>query len=77
MEAARNIYRSFKRTRCSQESNGSETPPINLDVLTVSETHLTNDIHNEDVNIDGYQVLRRDRTHKGGGLRTFNQISSR
>ena len=26
----------------------------NLDVLTVSETHLTNDIHNEKVNIDAY-----------------------
>ena len=39
----------------------------NLDIVTVSETHLTPDIHNDEVNIDGYQILRNDRTHKGGG----------
>ena len=38
-----------------------------LDILTVSETHLTPDIHNDEVNIDGNQILRKDRTHKGGG----------
>lgn len=39
----------------------------NLDILTVSETHLTQDIHNDEVNIDGYQILRKDRAHKAGG----------
>ena len=39
----------------------------NLDILTVSETHLTQDIHNDEVNIDGYHILRKDRAHKAGG----------
>ena len=39
----------------------------NLDVLTVSETHFTNDIHNGEVKSDGYNILRRGRTHKAGG----------
>ena len=38
----------------------------NLDILTVSETHFANDINNEEINIDGYQILRRDRTQKAG-----------
>lgn len=39
----------------------------NLVILTISETHLTQDVHNDEVNIDGYQILRKDRAHKAGG----------
>ena len=47
-----------------------------LDILTISETHLTQDIHDNEVNIDGYRILRRDRTHKvGGGVAIYSKIS--
>ena len=48
----------------------------NLDILTISKTHLTQDIHDNEVNIDGYRILRRDRTHKvGGGVAIYSKIS--
>ena len=48
----------------------------NLDILTISETHLTQDIHDNEVNIDGYRILRRDRSHKvGGGVAIYFNIS--
>lgn len=48
----------------------------NLDILTISQTHLTQDIHDNEVNIDGYRILRRDRTHKvGGGVTIYSKVS--
>ena len=48
----------------------------NLDILTISETHLTQDISDNEVNIDGYRILRRDRSHKvGGGVAIYFNIS--
>ena len=53
----------------------------NVDIITFSETWLTTDIPNELVNIEGYDLVRNDRSwsenpnslyaKKGGGVCTY------
>jgi len=42
---------------------------IKLDVLAITETHLSNEITDVEINIEGYNILRSDRKdgRKGGG----------
>lgn len=38
-----------------------------IDVLALNETRLDSTISDELVSVDGYDILRADRTRKGGG----------
>ena len=40
---------------------------LNLDVICISESWLNTNIANEDMTIEGYSSLRKDRTDKNGG----------
>ena len=40
-------------------------------VMAVSETHLDSSISNNEVNIQGYTMIRRDRNRSGGGVCLF------
>jgi hypothetical protein len=42
-----------------------------FDVLTISETWLDNSIANDNLNIDGYDLLRNDRNRQGGGVAVY------
>ena len=39
----------------------------NLDILTLSETHLTGNVLDKEVHINGYQFVRRDPSGRAGG----------
>ena len=39
-----------------------------LDVLALNETRLDDNISNEDIHIDSYDLIRFDRSRKGGGV---------
>ena len=43
----------------------------NIDTLTLSETHLSSDIDDGELNVPGYCLVRRDRNRHGGGLATY------
>ena len=40
---------------------------LDLDVLCISETWLHKEIGDKEVSIDGYDIIRKDRTNKRGG----------
>ena len=42
---------------------------VKLDLLAISETHLTSSVSNDQINIDGYNMVRSDRYdgRRGGG----------
>ena len=42
-----------------------------FDIITVSETHLDQSIDNNEINLPGYAVFRRDRCRSGGGVLIF------
>ena len=42
-----------------------------IDVLTLSETHLSNFIEDSEISCDGYFIVRRDRDRAGGGVATY------
>ena len=39
-----------------------------FDVIGVTETWLTSDVTDEDIQIENYEVFRRDRNSRGGGV---------
>lgn len=39
-----------------------------LDVLAVNETRLDDTVSNQMIHIDGYDIVRRDRNRRGGGV---------
>ena len=39
----------------------------NIDVMTLSETHLNGEIHDSEIQIDSYDIIRKDRNRMGGG----------
>ena len=39
-----------------------------LDVLALNETRLDDKISNEEIHIDSYDLIRFDRSRKGGGV---------
>ena len=43
----------------------------NISVLGKTETKLDSTIHNEEVKIDGYNLIRSDRNRKGGGIACY------
>ena len=46
----------------------------NSDILFISESRLTDDISNNQINIDGYNLLRKDRLNRlGGGLVIYHK----
>lgn len=42
-----------------------------MDVVTISETWITNDINSNIVGIAGYSLFRKDRTGRGGGIAVY------
>ena len=40
----------------------------NISVLGITETKLDNTVSNEELKIDGYNLLRSDRNKNGGGV---------
>jgi exonuclease III len=45
---------------------------LNNDIILVSETHLSRDIDNEDIQLRGFQnPIRVDRNRHGGGVAIF------
>ena len=48
-----------------------------LDVLALNETRLDDNISNEDIHIDSYDLIRFDRSRKGGGVEASRQVSLR
>lgn len=46
-----------------------------LDVLAISESHLTDDVHKSQIEIDNYDVYRRDRGSAGGGVVVYVKSS--
>ena len=40
---------------------------VNFDIFAITETHLSSSIPNEEINIDGYHLVRTDRKKKKGG----------
>ena len=43
----------------------------NASVLGITETKLDQSIHNEEISIDGYNLIRKDRNRHGGGVACF------
>ena len=43
----------------------------NIDILTLSETHLSSEIDDGEIAVPGYCLVRRDRNRHGGGLATY------
>ena len=44
-----------------------------IDIMFLSETKLDNTIKNEDIDIEGYQVYRKDRNRSGGGVAIYTR----
>lgn len=45
---------------------------VNLDIITLSETHLDNSISNENISIEGFHPpIRKDRNRHGGGVAMY------
>ena len=42
-----------------------------FDILTVNETRLDNSVHNFEVEIPGYDIVRLDRNRNGGGVAMY------
>lgn len=40
----------------------------NLHVLAITETHLDQTITNGQINLKGYNIIRKDRNRRGGGV---------
>ena len=43
----------------------------NIDVLTLSETHLSDLFDDSEISCDGYSIERKDRNRAGGGVATY------
>ncbi len=56
-----NILCKIDELRCFVNEN-----PISI--MTLNETRLDFNIPNEEINIQGYDVLRKDRNRQGGGV---------
>ena len=41
------------------------------DVICVNETWLDNSVNNHEIDLDGYDLIRKDRNRHGGGVATF------
>ena len=41
------------------------------DVIALTETHLSDDIDDDEINLDGYTLFRLDRNRKGGGTALY------
>ena len=44
----------------------------NFDILSINETRLDGTIDNNEVNITGYDLIRKDRNRNGGGCNIAN-----
>lgn len=42
-----------------------------FDIISISESWLTANIHNEDIKINGYKIFRADRKGRGGGVAIY------
>ena len=42
-----------------------------IDILTLSETHLDNNITDGSISIEGFNCVRRDRNRSGGGVLVY------
>ena len=47
----------------------------NISVLEITETKLDNNVNNEEVEIDGYNLIRSDRHRKGRGIACYIKTS--
>ena len=47
-----------------------------FDVILVTETHLDNSIESLEINIEGYQIFRKDRNRHGGGVAIYMRRAS-
>ena len=45
-----------------------------IDILAINETRLDSSIHENEVHIPGYEIVRRDRSFNGGGGGVFFYI---
>ena len=43
-------------------------PDKPFDILFINETRLDNSIHNDEIEISGYEITRKDRNRNGGGV---------
>ena len=39
-----------------------------LDILAINETSLDSSINNQEINLPGYDIIRKDRNRNGGGV---------
>ena len=42
-----------------------------FDIILLTETHLDNSIDSVEINMDGYQIFRKDRNRHGGGVAVY------
>ena len=42
-----------------------------IDIMTLSETHLCTNIDDSEIRIPGYTLIRRDRNRSGGGVAMY------
>ena len=66
----------ISKLRSSQVSKFDEIEELlvrqgNFQIITVSETYLDNSIPNDYVALDDYQVFRKDRNRRGGGVLAY------
>jgi hypothetical protein len=62
---------------CSLRSKACEVNNLfvtdDIDILTISETHLDNTFDDTVVAIHGYNIYRKDRNANGGGVAVYIQ----
>ena len=47
----------------------------NISVLGITETKLDNTVNNEEVEVDGYNLIWSDRNRNGGGIASYIKTS--
>ena len=46
---------------------------VSFDLLSINETRLDDSIHNDEVKIPGFDIVRKDRTRNGGGVAIYSR----
>ena len=44
---------------------------LSIDLLTLSETHIDDLIDDSELKVDGYDIVRKDRNRRGGGVAAY------
>ena len=65
--------RSLTASNRVQEINASLVDIHSFDVIAVTETHLNASVENYKVELQSYQIQRRDRNRSGGGVAIYHR----